>query len=606
MDWIQNLLGNALVNALGWTLVHSVWQISIWAMVAVTMLIITHKNKAKIRYGMLAIVFLGICTTSTITFRNHYIKANSDPENQAVSISGAGHTVNTESGAYQPVQGEATEKSTEIIAWFHGYFNQHLPGIVTVWFLGFLFFFLRYIGGIAWLMRLKSTSEIITGEYEDVLYKYCRKMKLRKFVDIGKSIKINSPMIIGHFKPIILFPAQILTGLSQDQIESVLFHELAHAKRNDFLVNLVQSFIEIVFFYHPAIWWLSASISTEREHVCDDLAIKGGVDANQMVETLVKLAEVFTRSPKYSQAFSGNQYRIKNRIHRLIFNEKMKTNLNQKVFIGLAITVSVVALSFTVKSPDNVYNKSYECEITEPLKIPAEEVVETGIFTPEQPASSEIPHPATNLPAPDKNSISKEKERVETKTVAEEVQNETVKESYQEDGDDDEEKAGTLKILMKKGAKEWNKYRENHPGENFDEKLKESNLTGFDLSRFNLSNMNLKEADLTSCNFTNANMAGVNIKEAELSGAILKGANLTDANMKELVLTGINLKGAVLKGANLKEISLTDCDLSGSNLAGTVMYEAVIQNCNFKGAVADHTTQFPPGFDWAAQGIEFK
>ncbi len=604
MDWIQNLLGNALVNAIGWTLVHSVWQISIWAMVAVTILIIAHKNKAKIRYNLLAVVFLGICTTSTITFRNHYIKASKDFKNP-VTVNEVGHPVNTRNVEYQPAQGEVTERSTKMIAWFHDYFNRHLPGIVTVWFLGFLFFFLRYIGGIAWVMRLKSTSSIITGEYEDVLYKYCRKMKLRRFVDIGKSIKINSPMIIGHFKPIILFPAQILTGLSQEQIESVLFHELAHVKRNDFLVNLVQSFIETVFFYHPAIWWLSASISTEREHVCDDLAIKGGVGANQMVGTLVRLAEVFTGAPQHSQAFSGNQYNIKNRIHRLIFNEKMKTNLSQKVFVGLAITVSVVALSFTMKSPDNVNNKSNMSEGTKPLKASVEEV-ETGIFTPDQPASPEITHSATNLPNSDKNSVSNEKGGAETTNVAEEVQYETVKESYQDDGDDDEEKAEVLKVLMKKGAKEWNKYRKNHPDENFDAALKESNLAGYDLSSFNLSYMNLKEADLTSCNFTDANMIGVNIKEAELSGAILKRANLMNANMKELILTDINLKGAILKGANLKEISLTNCDLSGSNLIGTVMYEAEIQNCNFKGAVADHTTQFPPGFDWAAQGIEFK
>ena len=601
MDWLQNLLGNSFINALGWTLVHSIWQISIWALIAAAILVITHRRKARTRYRLMAIVLLGICITSTLTFKNHFIKTSRDFEN-SITTRKTSQPPGTYSETKQLSLGGTARTLKINIAFFQNYFDEHLPAIVTLWLLGFLFFFLRYLGSIAWLMRLKNTSEIITKQYEDVLYTYCRRMKLRRLVDIGKSIKINSPVVIGHFKPIILFPVQILTGLSGEQIESILLHELAHVKRNDYLVNLVQSFIEIVFFYHPAIWWLSATIFTEREHACDDLAIEGGVDANQLAGTLAILAGSFSGVPHYSQAFSGKQYKMKNRIHRLIFNEKMKTNLSQKVLIGLAIIAATLVFSFTVEDVHNQNNPSPESENTKRLETPAEEV-ETDILTISESTQTELSHSKANLSTADKNSISKEKGVDERKSAIEAVQSENLQDDSPED---DEDSAEAIRTLMKTGAKEWNKYRKNHPEENFDDALKESNLAGFDFSNFNLSHMNLKEANLTSCNFTNADMTGVDIKEATLDGSILENAILREANMKELSLRGINLKGAILENANLKEITMINCDLSHSDLGGTVMNEAEIENCNFKGATANLATLFPPGFDWAAQGIKLK
>ncbi|MBN1953378.1 MAG: pentapeptide repeat-containing protein [Bacteroidales bacterium] len=585
MDWLQNLLGSSLVHAIGWTLIHSIWQISIWAILAAAILLLTHRKNANIRYGLLASVFLGICITSSVTFKKQYTKTGLVTETAALTpetspsaenshLPEASHPAitSTDTQQHTPKQHKSARKLS--LHWFQDYFDQHLPAIVTLWLLGFLLFFLRYAGSIAWIMRLKHTSEIITKEYEEVLYKYCRKMKLRRLVEIGKSIRIKSPMVIGHFKPIIIFPVQILSGLSYEQFESILLHELAHVKRSDFLINLVQSFIEIIFFYHPAIWWLSASIGTEREHACDDLAIQGGVDADQMAETLARLAEVFSKVPQYSQAFSGNQHKVKNRIHRLIFTEKMKTNLSQKVVLGLAIIVAALVLSFTVERAVKSDSNTPESAKLKFGESPAEET-------------------ATALPATDQS-------------IHVLADTDSTEEDNGEGARDDEEKGKILLSIMAQGAKEWNAYRENHPGDNFDEALKESNLSGFDLSNFNLSYMNLKEADLTSCNFRNANMTGVNIKEVLLDGATLEKAILTNANMKEISLTGVNLNGAILKDANLKEIVLINCDLSNTDLSGTDLHEADIENCKFKGARATVATRFPDNFDWAAQGIKLR
>ena len=167
----------------------------------------------------------------------------------------------------------------------------------------------------------------------------------------------------------------------------------------------------------------------------------------------------------------------------------------------------------------------------------------------------------------------------------------------------DEVTAKTLIAIMKKGKDEWNNYRKVNTDNNFGDLLKESDLSGMDLSKYNLSMINLEEANLAGANFSNSNMSGVNIKEANVDGAVFKNANLSNANMKELAIKGCNLHQANLSGANLKEITAEDCDFSESNLSGTILSEATIKDCNFKGAISDSITSFPSGFDLKLEGI---
>ncbi|NJK85018.1 MAG: pentapeptide repeat-containing protein [Bacteroidales bacterium] len=225
----------------------------------------------------------------------------------------------------------------------------------------------------------------------------------------------------------------------------------------------------------------------------------------------------------------------------------------------------------------------------------------------DRPLSATAPVEISEKSIEQKQGSFEEKKKDLTSIPDEIIPTDTITSKSEDNGDDKKEAlAETLKTLMKKGAKEWNKYRKEHPGELFDEALKESNLSGFDLSSFDLSNLNLKEATLINTNFKNCNMTGVNIKEANVQGAVFENANLTGADMKELVMNGNNLKNAVLKGANLKEITLTNCDLTGAVLTGCNLSEAVIENCTFKGAVLDHTTMLPPGFDATGSGLKFE
>src|SRR5205814_3969509 len=106
------------------------------------------------------------------------------------------------------------------------------------------------------------------------------------------SALVDSPCVLGWLKPIILVPISATTGLSPQQIEGILAHELAHVRRNDYLVNLAQTVVETVLFYHPAVWWISRTIRQEREHCCDDIAAQTAGDARGYARALVAMEEL--------------------------------------------------------------------------------------------------------------------------------------------------------------------------------------------------------------------------------------------------------------------------------------------------------------------------
>jgi GWxTD domain-containing protein len=134
-------------------------------------------------------------------------------------------------------------------------------------------------------------------------------------VSLLESCLAEVPTVIGHFRPVILMPVGMLAGLSPAQIESILLHELGHIQRHDYLVNSLQRCIEGLLFYHPAAWWISSVIRTEREHCCDDLAVSISGDPHEYARALAAL-EQNRFSPAAVAATGGS---LVKRIHRLLY-----------------------------------------------------------------------------------------------------------------------------------------------------------------------------------------------------------------------------------------------------------------------------------------------
>ena len=146
--------------------------------------------------------------------------------------------------------------------------------IIVAWLAGVIALSVRLLGG--WLVARRLVTRAVqpaAPEIRALARRLAGRLRLDRMVRLFESSAVAVPVTIGWLKPVVLLPAAALTGLSTAQIEALLAHELAHVRRYDYLVNLLQSAVETLLFYHPAVWWISRLVRTEREHCCDDIAI---------------------------------------------------------------------------------------------------------------------------------------------------------------------------------------------------------------------------------------------------------------------------------------------------------------------------------------------
>src|SRR5258706_1415045 len=167
-------------------------------------------------------------------------------------------------------------------------------------------------------------------------------LAISKTVVLLQSSLAKIPMIIGHFKPVILFPIGLLNGLPPSKVEAILLHELAHIKRNDFLINLLQRFAEIFFFFNPAVLWISSLIKNERENCCDDIAIAVTHDRKEFIHALVAFQE-YNSGLTYATTFPGSKNHLLNRVKRIITNNNKTLNKMEKLILASGIIVTCLA-----------------------------------------------------------------------------------------------------------------------------------------------------------------------------------------------------------------------------------------------------------------------
>ncbi len=161
-------------------------------------------------------------------------------------------------------------------------------------------------------------------------------------VRLLESVAIEVPMVVGLWRPLILVPASTLTGLSVSQLEAILAHELAHIRRHDYLVNLLQALVETALFYHPAVWWLSSRIREEREHCADDVAVECCGDALLYSRALATIEQLRVRIPSPAVAASGGS--LLQRIQRLLAAPQARVHLHPWRLAGSLVAATLVVL----------------------------------------------------------------------------------------------------------------------------------------------------------------------------------------------------------------------------------------------------------------------
>lgn len=211
------------------------------------------------------------------------------------------------------------------------------PWIATAWLAGVAFLGLRHVVGIAAIARMRRrATAAIHMELRARLDRVARRMKFRRTITLLGSAAIEAPCVVGWIRPAILWPACAMTGLTPLQIDALLAHELAHIRRHDYLVNLLQACLETLGFYHPAVWWLSRRVRQEREHCCDEIAAEIIGDRRSYAATLVSLEML--RRGRSMLAISASGGSLCTRVKRLL------TPASQPI-TPASIVVTVIACS---------------------------------------------------------------------------------------------------------------------------------------------------------------------------------------------------------------------------------------------------------------------
>jgi beta-lactamase regulating signal transducer with metallopeptidase domain/thiol-disulfide isomerase/thioredoxin len=330
MSPLRTLLDSAVVNRLGWTLVHFLWEGLAVAVVLGLVLALLRKRSAGTRYlvalgGMVALAALPAVTFLLVPPPKQ-AAGPTPPGGNAKSVakllplaSGKGSDTAASrmvvlpppptslSGPTAPTvrRGSATpqaaaaeparpwrERLGESVRAGVEWFSPVLPWLVVGWGLGAVLCSVWNLGGWVAVRRLRVRAVLaVAGDVERVVARLAGRMGVWRAVRVLQSAVIDSPIVIGALKPVILVPVGILTGLSPRELESILAHELAHVRRHDYLVNLMQGVIETLLFYHPAVWWISRRVRVEREHCCDDEAVRATGDRAVYVGALAAVAE---------------------------------------------------------------------------------------------------------------------------------------------------------------------------------------------------------------------------------------------------------------------------------------------------------------------------
>ncbi|AGA78256.1 M56 family metallopeptidase [Echinicola vietnamensis] len=346
MDFVNDFIHETYLQAFGWTLIHSIWQVVLVSVLLWIVLRAIPPKASNIRYWAGLSALLIILVASGITFS--YMLESSAPSTTTPTVTAAA----SETGHHLTIHAN-DEANTFVTAPKKGVFDQpwlaglekFLPTLVNLWLLGALFFLLKLSGG---LLDLRNLHKRHRQSVADPLLKKVNGMiaalGFYRGVQVLKSELIHVPVTYGFLKPVILIPASLLLHTPPRQLEAIIAHELAHIKRYDYLINIVQRIMEVFFFFHPCFWWINELIDTEREHACDDMVLSLGYSPGELARGLAGVAEqAQSAMPEMALAATGNPHHFLNRIKRILGKEQNKEKISPLITLTMLLSLMVSA-----------------------------------------------------------------------------------------------------------------------------------------------------------------------------------------------------------------------------------------------------------------------
>ena len=312
----NGLLDSTLVQSIGWALIHSIWQGALIGGTTALLLRAIDPQKANMRYfvACLGLVLMPIAPVFSILTNDPYTA-------ELVTAS--------------PSVGTATVVPIDRL----------LPIAVGIWMSGVVLLSIRLIAACIGVERLKRATRDVDEAVSFRLRVLAQRLGVSRTVHVFASEVVRVPTVVGWLRPVILLPVSVITGLPATHLDAVLAHELAHVQRHDYLVNALQTIIETLLFYHPAVWWCSRQIRIEREHCCDDLVVEACRDRVAYARALAQLEELRGLEPMLSLNATGG--RLIARVRRVLGHPPVAERGSTAWILVAALTLVAAAMILT-------------------------------------------------------------------------------------------------------------------------------------------------------------------------------------------------------------------------------------------------------------------
>jgi bla regulator protein BlaR1 len=318
-----------MIQAICWVLIHSLWQGLLFTAATGVVVLCTRRSAAALRYRLLCglfFLFLGTCAL-TFVYEVFFLDG----------------LITADEGAGYSVAGNAFAVAVGVLG---QYCSDHAVGIVSAWFVVFSFKCMRMAAGWGYVRSIRRDGAVAApAAWRRKVRSLGRQLGIRRCVGLLESRLVLVPMVIGHLRPVIFVPLGLLNHLPAGEMEAVLLHELAHIRRHDYFVNVLQHMAESLFFFNPGLLWLSSLLREERENCCDDIAIARTNDRVEFVRALVSFKEHALRGGA-ALAFPAGKRQLLQRVLRITQQRNSSLSGGEKFFfLGSCLIAGVLLAS---------------------------------------------------------------------------------------------------------------------------------------------------------------------------------------------------------------------------------------------------------------------
>jgi beta-lactamase regulating signal transducer with metallopeptidase domain len=332
------------VVALGWTLLHFCWQGTAVAVVYAFVNRLTSRASSTVRYAvtLAALLLMPAIVIGTFAEELRVATPARPTADAALYLSAAHSVIRTTPILHELPLASSLEEQSD---WLAIRADRMLPWVDALWFAGVLLLAIRALGG--WLqlgLIRRRARRMVPNEVERAFLRLCEQVRVGRKVVLRASDEVISPLAMGVWRATVILPISAVLSLPSEELEAVIAHELGHIRRWDYLWNLLQTAIESVLFFHPAVWWLSRTVRERREICCDEIAVQSCAGPDVYARALLRLEEQRTTKLRLAMALGGCGGSLLSRVRKVLGEDMAMENRMTSGVSVAAVGALVIAL----------------------------------------------------------------------------------------------------------------------------------------------------------------------------------------------------------------------------------------------------------------------